>query len=222
MYRFLLLIVLMLTACGPSAESIATAAVQTVEAAFTATLTVTPSPGPTPTFTSTYTPTPTETPTPLPPRMQTAAAFDATRTASALKVTQTATYRQSVQTATAHAVGTARKGTATAVAALATRKASYFLIDGREIRDSANAHLGELVRLPSMVDQVINGTDIRIVWLGNYDFDFYVELAKPTYELARFDNIVVFGRVSGTECYTNMLGGTHCEPRISEAWYEKR
>jgi hypothetical protein len=218
-----IIVLIIITSCGPSTDVIQ----QTINQAVKQTLTALPSPTlrpsdtpiptktNTPTITSTFTPifTPTFT---LQPQEKTATMAAATKTKQALEKLITATLIAATKTKQAEG----KVKTATSVAATKTRIAEFQPIHYKELRDYPDNHTGELVKIKGRIMQIIQGRDMLLYFAGTYDL-FYVSFTSSYSGVYENNEITVFGKVIGTYCYDTVAGGTNCVPKLTGYWFEK-
>jgi len=170
--------------------------------------------------TATITPTPPPTNTPPPPATQTAIAIQQAHTQVALKATTTAQAIRENKTATAQALNENKTATAQVKAETATALAAYLPIDWRELKDYADQHIGELVKVKIRVFNIISSTQLQGYFSGSYDA-IVVEMRNPFSGIYENDTITVYGIVYGNQCGTNAFGAQICQPALIDAFYTK-
>ena len=204
-----MLVVIILSACAPSAQAVQTAIALTQAAAIPPTLTASPIPTATPRPTKTTTPTATASNTP------TSTHLPETQTKVSAIHTATRQARQTSDASTAAARITT--STAQAVSAYKTKIAEYKLIDVRELVTYPKNHVGEKVVITGRVFNVVDNGQILQVYIGNRDA-VYVELDDPAVGVYEDDTVTIYGVVFGTKCFDNTFGNTICQPAIYKAF----
>ncbi|MEW5939261.1 MAG: hypothetical protein AB1750_06350 [Chloroflexota bacterium] len=212
----LLIILILIVGCQPSADAIQTAIAQTqaaiptatFTASLTSTITRTPTNTPTITFTPSATPTatlsPTATPSHLPGTLTKQAYYD------------NATQRSAAVTQTVAAQYASRFATETAAMALYLRKLEYHWISVRELTTYADKHIGEKVTVQGYIREIFNDTQLELV-IGDYpSVPIWVFMEAPFSGIYPYDYIRVYGTVAGWECPDS------CIAVLKDAFWEPR
>jgi hypothetical protein len=208
----LLLTMLVVIGCAPSAEAMSTAVAQTQAAIPTAT----PEPVDTPTPTQTSKPTQTNTPTRIPtktptpttePLTATAVSEEKQATRQALHIAATAWKRYAIASATAFYESY-----------VATKIAEYQPVDLRDFITYPDAHAGEKVVMRGQIFNISG--DVVQIWVRGHDA-VYIEMEDTISGIYEDDYITVYGTVYGSYCFENTMGNQVCQPALIDAWYEK-
>jgi len=241
-YLFLIIIIILVSACSktPDEGAIQTVIAQTMavqptptqtftivpSSTFTPTLTNTPTPTNSPTPTKTNTPTPTNTFTPIPPATLTQIAKEATQTQNSFFVTATreqynknSTATQNAKNEFATATSYYRTATAQVRNATATEMASYTTIYWKELATYPENYIGTKVKVSGRIFNII-GSVIQMYFAGTYEA-LYVNLREPASGVYEDNSITVYGVVKGYECFTNTMGNQICQPALKNAWFTK-
>jgi len=169
----------------------------------TPTLTLTKSSTPTATLTPTITRTPTAT---IPPATLTAEVRAANASATAQERQSQQTQAAADRTSTAEVLFDNRTATAEYRSDQATLQAGYKRLDYREIRDKADAHLGEYVIVRGRVFNINGKDEFQMYFAGTYD-DVYIKLRYYIPDgIYENSNVTVYAMVYGYSTGTNAFG----------------
>ena len=164
---------------------------------------------PTATLTATATLTPTITLSPtvtIPPATLTAEVRAANASATAQERQKQQTQVAADRTSTAQVIYDNRTATASYRADQATLQAGYKRIDYREIRDKADAHLGEYVIVRGRIFNINGKDEFQMYFAGTYD-GLYVKLRYYIPDgIYENSNVTIYGMVFGYSEGTNAFG----------------
>lgn len=215
---FVILVLVLVTACEPSPELIASA----VNATLTALPSATSYPTYTliPTATKTLTPslTPTTTKTPTPKVTKTNTPDSQTKTAQAVILHQTVQVKN--MTSTAEAISRGRTATAAGKAREATKIAQYKSIDYRELQSYANQHIGEKVYVRGRVFNIVGSNEMQLYFAGTYEA-FYVTTSNKFSGVYENNILTIYGTVAGEHCFKNIYDAEICQPHLKDAFFVK-